>query len=341
MSTTSKEIHLASRPEGVPAAKNFKLVETKIDDPKDGQILIRNIWMSVDPYMRGRMMDIQSYIPPFQIDAPLEGGAIGQVVASQAKGIDKGDYVSHMLGWREYTLTEGGGVQKIQPISGVPLETYLGTMGMPGMTAYAGLMRIAQLKDKENVFVSAAAGAVGAIVCQIAKAKGCYVVGSAGSEEKCQWLKQTAGVDEVINYKTCGNLTQAVMKAFPKGIDVYFENVGGAHLEAALTAMNLFGRIVVCGMISQYNNTKPQPGPSNLIAIIGKSLRVEGLIVSNHLDIIADFQKDMKTWISAGKIKWQQTVDEGIEKAPQAFIKLFTGDNKGKMLVKLGPDPAI
>ena len=340
MSTTSKEIQLASRPEGIPQDKNFKLVETKIDDPADGQVLIRNIWMSVDPYMRGRMMDVRSYVPPFQIDQPLEGGAIGQVVASKSGSLAKGDYVSHMLGWREYALASESAVQKIKPTD-LPLESYLGVLGMPGMTAYVGLMKVAQLKDNENVFISAASGAVGAVACQIAKAKGCYVVGSAGSDEKCDWLKKTAGVDQAINYKTCGNLTEAVMKAFPKGIDVYFENVGGAHLEAALLAMNPFGRMAFCGMISQYNNTKPAPGPSNLILIVGKSLRLEGFIVSNHFDIINDFHKDITAWISSGKIKWQQTVDEGIEKAPGAFIKLFTGENKGKMLVKLGPDPAI
>ncbi len=340
MPVKNKEIHLASRPVGVPAAKNFKLVQNEIGDPKDGEVLIRNIWMSVDPYMRGRMMDIESYVPPFQIDQPLEGGAVGQVVASKSSKLAKGDYVSNMLGWREYALANDGAVQKIQP-AGMPLEAYLSVVGMPGMTAYVGLMKIAKLQDKENVFISAAAGAVGSVACQIAKAKGCYVVGTAGSDEKCKWLKDVAGVDVAINYKTCGDLSQAVVKAFPKGADVYFENVGGDHFEAAITAMNPFGRIAMCGMISQYNNTAPQPGPSNMIYIIGKSIKVEGFIVSNNLDIIQDFQKDMTAWISAGKIKWEQTVHEGIENAPGAFIKLFSGGNMGKMLVKLGADPAV
>lgn len=338
---TSKEVRLASRPDGMPQLKNFELGETEMPDPKNGELLVRNVWMSVDPYMRGRMIDTQSYVPPFQIGEALQGGAIGQVVETGSDKFAVGDYVSHMLGWREFAICPDGMATKVDATTGLPIETFLGTLGMPGMTAYAGLMAIAELKDGENVFVSAASGAVGAVVCQIAKAKNCYVVGSAGSDEKCDWLKQEAGIDEVINYKKCGSLTSAVMKAFPKGIDVCFENVGGTHLEAALMAMNPFGRLALCGMISQYNNTTPAAGPNNMILCVGKSLRLQGFIVSNHMDIMPQFIADMQKWIGEGKIKWRQTVEEGIEKAPQAFINLFTGDNFGKMLVKIGPDKAV
>ncbi len=339
MSVKSREIQLAARPVGVPKAGDFKLAQVDVPSPGDGQMLVRNVWMSVDPYMRGRMMDVQSYVPPFQVGQPLEGGAIGEVIESNLPGFSKGDYVSHMTGWREYAVIGKAGVNKVDPKL-APLGSYLGILGMPGLTAYAGLLRIGELKDGENVFVSAASGAVGAVVCQIAKAKGCYVVGSAGSDEKCAWLEKEAGVDKTINYKTCGDLTKAILAAFPKGIDVYFENVGGKHLEAALFAMNPMGRVALCGMISQYNATTPAPGPNNLILAVGRSLKLQGFIVTNHADMLPDFFRDMGQWIGAGKMKWRESVEEGIEKAPQAFLNLFTGENKGKMLVRLGPDKA-
>lgn len=337
----SKEVRLKSRPVGMPKEGDFEIAEAEIGQPGDGEVLVRNIWMSVDPYMRGRMYDRESYVPPFQIGKPLEGGAIGQVVASNAEGVKEGDYVQSMLGWREYFVAKGNEVQKVDDKAGVPIQAFLGTLGMPGLTAYAGLLRVGELKDGETVFVSAASGAVGAVVCQIAKAKGCYVVGSAGSDDKCTWLEETAGIDKAINYKTCGNLTEAVGKAFPKGIDVYFENVGGEHLEAALEHMRPFGRLAMCGMISQYNATEAPAGPSNLIYMVGKSLKMQGFIVSNHFDLLPDFIKDMSGWIAEGKLKWEETVEEGIERAPHAFLNLFTGQNFGKMLVKVGPDKAV
>lgn len=337
----SKEVRLKSRPVGMPKEGDFEIAEAEIGQPGDGEVLVRNIWMSVDPYMRGRMYDRESYVPPFQIGKPLEGGAIGQVVASNAEGVKEGDYVQSMLGWREYFVARGNEVQKVDDKAGVPIQAFLGTLGMPGLTAYAGLLRVGELKDGETVFVSAASGAVGAVVCQIAKAKGCYVVGSAGSDDKCTWLEETAGIDKAINYKTCGNLTEAVGKAFPKGIDVYFENVGGEHLEAALEHMRPFGRLAMCGMISQYNATEAPAGPSNLIYMVGKSLKMQGFIVSNHFDLLPDFIKDMSGWIAEGKLKWEETVEEGIERAPHAFLNLFTGQNFGKMLVKVGPDKAV
>jgi hypothetical protein len=291
--------------------------------------------------MRGRMTERKSYVPPFQLGETLTGGAVGQVVESN--GNDKfavGDYVSNFNGWREWFASGGEGLEKIDP-NLAPIQAYLGTFGMPGLTAYAGLLRIGELKDGERVFVSAASGAVGSIVCQIAKNKGCYVVGSAGSDEKCQWLKDVAGVDETINYKTCGDLTKAVAKAFPEGIDVYFENVGGEHLEAALANMRLFGRIAVCGLIDQYNATEMPPGPKNFVQVLPMNLTIRGFIVSNHADMLGDFLRDMSGWAKEGKLKWHETIVEGIEKAPEAFIGLFKGANFGKMLVKIGPDKAV
>lgn len=336
----SREIRLKSRPVGMPTAANFELATRDVAQPSDGEVLVRNIWMSVDPYMRGRMMDRESYVPPFQIGEALQGGAIGQVVASKSPGLNVGDYVQSMFGWREYEVAKAEAFQKVDPALG-PIEAYLGVLGMPGMTAYAGLMRIGELKDGDNVFVSAASGAVGSVVCQLAKAHGCYVVGSAGSDEKCRWLEEVAGIDKAINYKTCGDLDKAVGAAFPKGIDVYFENVGGAHLEAAINHMRPFGRLALCGMIEQYNDTAPRPGPSNIIQAVGKSLKLQGFIVSNHFDLLPAFYKEMGELIKAGKMKWQETVENGIENAPKAFMNLFTGANTGKMLVKIGPDKAI
>jgi NADPH-dependent curcumin reductase CurA len=341
MSTTvSHEIRLKTLPEGLPKAADFELAAVEVPAPAEGAVVVRNIWMSVDPYMRGRMTNRASYVPPFKIGAALEGGAVGQVVASASPAFAVGDYAASMLGWREFAVAPAAAFQKIDK-SLAPIQAFLGTLGMPGLTAWAGLFKVAEFKDGENVFVSAAAGAVGSVVCQLAKAHGAYVVGSAGSVEKCRWLEEVAGIDKAINYKTCGNLDAAVKAAFPKGIDVYFENVGGAHLEAALNSMNSFGRAALCGMIEQYNDTAPRPGPSNLILAVGKSLRLQGFIVTQYFDQLPNFLAETAGLIAAGKLKWQETVEHGIENAPKAFLKLFSGENAGKMLVKLGPDPAV
>ena len=335
----SKEVQLAARPDGEPKDSDFQIAEVAVAAPGAGEFLVQNLWMSVDPYMRGRMMDRESYVPPFQIGETMDGGCIGKVIESKNENFAVGDYVNSMNGWRELYVTDGAMVNKIDPAMG-PIEANLGTLGMPGMTAYAGLFKVAGLKDGENVFVSAASGAVGAVVCQLAKAHGCYVVGSAGSDDKCKWLEDVAGIDKAINYKTCGDLDAAVRDAFPKGIDVYFENVGGAHLQAAINYMNPHGRAALCGMIEQYNDKEPRPGPNNLIQIVGKSLKLEGFIVSNHLDIIPDFYAEMAKLIGSGKMKTEQTVEEGIENAPKAFLNLFSGANFGKMLVKISNDPS-
>jgi NADPH-dependent curcumin reductase CurA len=339
--TKNREIRLKKRPVGLPSAGDFELAETPIPTPAAGQVLVRNIYMSVDPYMRGRMVDRESYTPPFQIGETLSGGAVGQVTASNGNAAFKvGDYVSNFSGWREWFVSPGGDLQKVDPAL-APLSAYLGTFGMPGLTAYAGLLKVGELKEGERVFVSAASGAVGAVVCQIAKNKGCYVVGSAGSDDKCDWLVKEARVDKAINYKTCGDLSAAVRAALPQGIDVYFENVGGAHLEAALANMRPQGRIAVCGMIGQYNATTLPPGPGNIIAVIPLRLTIKGFIVSDYGALMGDFIRDMSGWAKAGKLKWRETILDGIENAPKAFIGLFSGDNMGKMLVRLGPDKAV
>lgn len=333
MPTTSREIRLKSRPEGLPTAANFELASVELPDPAEGQLLIKNIYMSVDPYMRGRMIDRKSYTPPFKLGEPLNGGAVGEVVASNHPDYAAGDFVVNGAGWQEYALSDGRGIMKVD--QSIPLSAYLGTAGMPGRTAYFGLLDIGQPQEGETVFVSAAAGAVGSVVCQIAKLKGCTVIGTAGSDEKVQWLTETLGVDVGINYKTAGNLTKALAAAAPQGIDIYFENVGGDHLEAALAVMNNNGRIPVCGMISGYNATEPEPAPRNLFNIIGKRLLLKGFIVSDYSGRNHEFFRDMSQWIQEGKIKWEETVYEGIENAPDAFMGLFTGDNLGKMVVKL------
>ena len=331
--TTSREVRLKSRPEGMPALENFEVASVELPDPGAGEVQIRNLYMSVDPYMRGRMYDRPSYVPPFQIGEPLQGGAVGEVVASNDPSLKAGDIVQSMLGWREAYNAPAAAVQKVET-HGLPPQAFLGIAGMPGMTAYVGLLKIAALKEGDVVFVSAAAGAVGSVVCQIAKIKGCTVIGSAGGDEKTAFLREI-GVDHVIDYKKTPDLTAALKEAAPKGIDVYFENVGGEHLEAALEAAKPFARFAMCGMISQYNATDPVKGPSNIMYVVGKRIRMEGFIVSDHFSMLPEFLKDMSGWIGSGKLKWRETIDEGVDAAPGAFLKLFKGENLGKMLVKL------
>ena len=331
--TTSREIHLKSRPTGVPTHDNFELVTVTLPAPGPGEVQVRNSWMTVDPYMRPRMNDVQSYSPPFQLGEAMQGGAVGEVIASGDPAFKVGDAVQSFFGWREAFNAPAAAVQKLDT-HGLPPQAFLGVAGMPGLTAYVGLLKIASLKEGDVVFVSAAAGAVGQIVCQIAKLKGHTVIGSAGGAEKVAYLKEL-GVDQVIDYKAEPDLTAALMKAAPNGIDVYFENVGGTHLEAALMAARPFARFALCGMISQYNATDMGEGVRGLILAVGKQLRLEGFIVSSHFDMMPAFVSEMSGWIAEGKVKWRETVEEGIDKAPDAFLKLFTGENLGKMLVKL------
>ena len=331
--TVSREIRLKSRPIGAPTAANFELATVTLPDPGAGEVQVRNSWMSVDPYMRGRMNDMRSYVPPFQIGEALQGGAVGEVIASNDPSFKSGDLVQHFFGWREAFNAPAAAVQKLET-HGLPPQAFLGVAGMPGLTAYVGLLKIAALKDGDVVFVSGAAGAVGQVVCQIAKIKGHTVIGSAGGTAKADYVR-SLGVDHVIDYKAESDLTAALMRAAPDGIDVYFDNVGGAHLEAALMAARPLGRFALCGMISQYNATDMGPGVRGLIMAVGKQLRLEGFIVSSHTDMQPAFVRDVAEWIGSGKLSWRETVDEGIEKAPAAFLKLFSGGNLGKMLVKL------
>lgn len=331
--TTVREIRLKSRPVGLPTPDNFEMASIELADPGPGEVQVKNLWMTVDPYMRGRMNDVKSYAPPFQLGKAMDGGAIGQVVASNDPGFKQGDLVQSGFGWREGFNAPASSLQKLNPRD-LPIQAFLGVAGMPGLTAYAGLLRVAALKEGDVVFVSGAAGAVGSLVCQIAKAKGHKVIGSAGGPEKVAFLK-SIGVDHAIDYKAEKDLTAAVLAGSPEGIDVYFENVGGEHLEAALNTAKMFARFAICGMISIYNATEPQPGPRNLAMLIGKNIRMEGFIVSHHFDMMPKFIEDLSGWVKDGKVTWKETVFEGIEKAPDAFVGLFKGENLGKMLVKL------
>lgn len=336
---STKDWTLAKRPVGEPQTEDFEMIESAAAEPEAGQIQVRNSWMSVDPYMRGRMYDRESYVPPFQIGEVLQGGAVGRVTASSHPDYAIGDLVQSMAGWREAWTGSPDAMltQKLPGDTGLPESAFLGIAGMPGLTAYAGILRVAELKAGDVVFVSGAAGAVGSTVVQIAKIKGCTVIGSAGGTEKCALVK-SLGADACIDYRAAADypaLLAALRAAAPKGIDVYFDNVGGDHLQAAIECARAFARMAICGMIAQYNDTEPRPGPNNVIQIVGKQLQLRGFIVSTHVDMQADFQRDMAAWIQSGQMKFEETVMEGIETAPAAFMGLFTGKNTGKMLVKL------
>jgi NADPH-dependent curcumin reductase CurA len=333
MSLTSREIRLKSRPVGWPTDENFELATVELPAPGAGEIQVKNLWMTVDPYMRGRMNDAKSYAAPFQLGEAMQGGAVGEVVASNDPSLKVGDLVSSMFGWREGFNAPAGAVQKLET-HGLPPQAFLGAAGMPGLTAYVGLIKIAALKPGDVVFVSGAAGAVGQIVCQIAKIKGHIVIGSAGGAEKAAYLREL-GVDHVIDYKATPDISAFLAEVAPGGIDVYFDNVGGDHLEAALTSARPFARFALCGMISQYNATDGGVGTRGLIQAVGKQLRLEGFIVSSHFDMMPAFVAELAGWVAEGKLTWKETVEHGIEKAPAAFLKLFTGENMGKMLVKL------
>ncbi|WP_320067040.1 NADP-dependent oxidoreductase [Micromonospora sp. RTGN7] len=331
--TANREIHLASRPQGWPTAENFRLVSTEVPTPGPGQLVVRNQFMSVDPYMRGRMNDVKSYVPPFALDAPLDGAAIGEVVAGEAAGIAPGDTVLHGLGWREYALVDARGAQKVDS-SLAPVSAYLGVLGMPGLTAYAGLLDVAALRPGERVFVSAAAGAVGSLVGQIAKLRGAdHVVGSAGSAAKVERLR-ALGFDAAFDYHD-GPVRDSLRAAAPDGIDVYFDNVGGDHLEAAIASMRLHGRAAICGMIAQYNDTEPPAAPRNLALVIGKRLTLRGFLVSDHGHLREQFLQEVAGWLREGKLSYDETVVDGIDRAPEAFLGLLRGENVGKMLVRV------
>jgi hypothetical protein len=327
---TSREIRLVSRPHGLPTAANFTSAQTEIAPLKENEVLVRNLFLSVDPYMRGRMNEGRSYVPPFGLGKALDGGAVGEVVESRAEEFKPGDAVTSNFGWREYFTTSPSQLHKVDRKT-QPLSVYLGALGMTGMTAWAGLNLI-DLRSFDTIYISGAAGAVGSVAGQLAKARGCRTIGSAGSMDKVKFLKDECGFDEAFNYKAGPILTQLNL-AVPDGIDVYFDNVGGESLEATLSCLRVHGRIVACGSISGYNDETSRPGPSNLFNVIGKRLTMKGMIVSDWLDRQGEFEKEMSDLFKEGKLKNHETVVKGIDQAVGAFIGLFQGNNVGKMVV--------
>ncbi|WP_030443410.1 NADP-dependent oxidoreductase [Actinoplanes subtropicus] len=330
-----KEIRLAARPTGWPTAANFEIAETEVPKPGDGQVLIRNLFMSVDPYMRGRMNDTKSYVAPFPVGAPLDGGAIGEVVASNVDDLPVGAVVAHGYGWREYAAVDAARVRVVDPAAAPTLSAYLGVLGLTGLTAYVGLLDIAQFREGDTVFVSGAAGAVGSVAGQIARLRGAKrVIGSAGSAEKARHLTEDLGFDVALNYRDAP-IRDQLRAAAPDGIDVYFDNVGGDHLEAAIDTLNKFGRVALCGAIAQYNEAAPPAAPRNLALSIGKELNLRGFIVGNHSHRMSDFVAEVGGWLRSGQLSARETVVDGLVNAPEAFLGLLRGENTGKMIVRL------
>lgn len=332
MPFSSTEVHLARRPSGMAVPEDFAFVTRQLPDPGEGEVLVGNLFISVDPYMRGRMNEAQTQGQGFRLNEVMYGGAIGRVVASRHNGFEEGDLVSSNLGWREGFLSDGDGLQKL-PDTSLPVTVHMGPLGLTGRTAYDGLLGAAELQEGETVFVSGAAGAVGSIAGQIARLQGCRTIGSAGSAEKVEFCREI-GFDHAFDYHD-GNLAAQVHEGAPEGIDVYFDNVGGEHLEAALANMRLLGRVAICGAISHYNDTVPAPGPSNLRASIRLRLTLRGFVVGNFPELREPFERDMRSWLESGQIAWRETIREGIRSAPDAFMGLFRGENTGKMIVKL------
>lgn len=328
----NREIHLVSRPKGMPIADNFSIVQTEIRPIADQEVLIRNLYISVDPYMRGRMNDGASYISPFELDQPMSGGAIGEVIESNAKNFKLGDIVTSNLGWREYSIAKPKELHWVNP-NVIPLSAYLGVLGMTGMTAWVGL-NLVNVKSGDIVFISGAAGAVGNVAGQLAKLRGCYVIGSAGTQEKVNFLRNDCGFDAAFNYKS-GSIIEQLNQAAPDGIDVYFDNVGGPMLEAALSTLRLNGRIIACGSISDYNAEHPKPGPSNLFNVVRQRLTMRGLIVGDHFDRRSEFEEEVGNYFQSGKLRNEETIIMGLDRAVNAFLGLFEGENVGKMIVKL------
>jgi hypothetical protein len=342
--TTNRQWLLKRRPAAMPSEDDFELVETTIPVPGDGEFVMRASVLSVDPYMRGRMRDVKSYVPPVQIGDVMTGASVGAVIASKHPEFKEGDIVEGRFGWQDYALSDGksAGARKVDP-SLAPISTSLGVLGMPGMTAYFGLLEVGQPKEGETVLVSAASGAVGGLVGQIAKIKGCRTVGIAGGPEKCAYLTDELGYDATIDHRQAKDMkamAAAIGEAAPKGIDVYFDNVGGMTLDAVLTRINIHARIAICGMISEYNQTEQELAPRPTRALLVQRARMQGLIVFDWADRYPEGLVQMATWIKEGKIKYREDVIEGIENMPTAMLRLFTGQNFGKQLVRAAPDPA-
>lgn len=329
----NKEIRLASRPAGTPAPEHFRFVETEAPKPSEGEVLVRLQYISVDPYLRGRMREGSSYIAPFEVGQVIQSAAVGEVVESKSPKFQPGDVVSGMFGWRLYDIAKAEGLTKVIP--GVPPSASVGVLGAPGLTAYFGLLDIGQPKEGETVVVSGAAGAVGMTVCQIAKLKGCRVVGTAGSDEKTEYLRSELGVDATINYKTAGNMFAALKEACPNGIDVYFDNVGGEVSDAVLPLINKNARIVICGQISMYNSDQPYTGVRPQPFLLVKSATMKGFIITQYLSRFAEGVAQLAQWFTSGKLKHAETIVEGFDNTPRAFIGLFSGENLGKQIVKI------
>ncbi len=329
--SSTRAWHLVSRPSGMPQVSDFALRETALPQVGEGMVRVENRWLSVDPYMRSRMNDVKSYVPSFQLGEPMEGGAVGTVVESRSALLAEGDTVLHMAGWREQAVLPAERVNKL-PNLGVADEQWLGNLGLTGGTAYFGLLRVAEAKEGDTLFVSAAAGAVGSAVVQIAKVKGMTVIGSAGGEEKCAWVREL-GADAVIDYKS-GPVAKALAAAAPKGIDVYFDNVGGDHLDAAFASARQNARFAICGMIDNYNGGEP-PTFRYITRVIAARIMMKGFIYTDFMGQMGDFYRDMGGWIASGQVRSRETVREGLEAMPEAFLDLFRGGNIGKMLVRV------
>ena len=334
MTDKTRQIRLVSRPSGWPTHDDFELVEVEVPTLRPGQVLVRNTVMSVDPYMRGRMNDVKSYIPPFALGEPLDGGAVGEVVASESEDLAVGETVQHQLGWREHAVLDARHARRVDT-SDVPASAYLGVLGMPGMTAYAGLVRIAEVKVGDTVFVSGAAGAVGSLAGQIARNLGASrVIGSAGSQEKIAYVVDELGFDAAFDYHD-GSVARQLRHHAPEGLDVYFDNVGGDHLEGAIANMKDFGRIAMCGAIAQYNATEAAPGPRNMWLVVTRRLRLQGFIVTDHNDLAKEYLTRASAWIREGRLRSKETYVEGLDHAVDAFLDMHRGANIGKMLVRL------
>ena len=333
-STAPREVRLVSRPVGWPTHEDFELALSEVPELADGQVRVRNVVMSVDPYMRGRMSAAKSYAAPYSLGEAMPGGAVGVVEESRAAGIAEGDHVLHGLGWREVAVLDGAAARVVDTTS-APASAYLGVLGMPGLTAYAGLTRVAAMEEGDIVFVSGAAGAVGGAVGQVAKALGAArVIGSAGTADKVRHVVEDLGFDAAFNYKD-GPVSAQLRQAAPDGVDVYFDNVGGEHLEAAIGSLRLRGRVAVCGMISVYNDTEPTPGPRNLARLIQTRGRIEGFLVSDHYDLAGEYAVKAAKWLSDGELTLRETSVDGIEHAVDAFLGVLRGENTGKMVVRL------
>ncbi|OLO37097.1 NADP-dependent oxidoreductase [Alkalihalophilus pseudofirmus] len=331
----NRQILLAKRPESVPDASTFKMVESQMPVPKENEVLVRTHYLSVDPYMRGRMKNIKSYAQPFQIGKPLTGDSVGEIILSKHPDFCAGEMVIGTFDWAEYSLRDGSELRKIN-LNEAPITTHLHVTGMTGLTAYFGLLDIGKPKPGETVVVSGAAGAVGMVVGQIAKIKGCRVVGIAGSDEKLKYLKDELGFDDIMNYKKVQDIYQELDRLCPNGIDVYYDNVGGEITDAAISLLNFHGRVPLCGQISMLNSENSEKGPRLFTHVIRRSILLKGFIYSDYQDRFEEGRKALAEWLKEGKIKYKETIVEGIENAPDALLGLFRGDNLGKQLVRLG-----